>query len=229
MELNVLRSSLLAAASALPLCVQAGSPMVVDDANIATAGNCQLESWWRAGRDDHDAWLLPACNPEGHVEFSLGLNRHHAADADMQVLALQAKTLWQPLDGHNWGAGLALGALWQDDVPSGAPRNSDLYVYFPLSFAYADREGALHINLGVRSDRLAGREKFTWGLGTSRQFLRRSSVLAEIYGESGVSPSWQAGWRWALLPDRLELDTTVSDGTTEPLRYALGLRWLDIF
>jgi hypothetical protein len=218
----------------------AGSPMVVDDANVATAGNCQVESWMRAGHGERDAWLVPACNPQDNLEWALGLNqRNESAAADARGFSLQAKTLLQPLEGHARGAGLAVGAVWQQEGDA-ALQSRSLYAYVPVSVAYAGERGELHVNLGVqealhdaaRDDPQAEPMKTTWGLGTSFVITRRSSVLAEVYGEGRDDPVCQAGLRVGLLPDRLELDATVSaspSSRTGTTLYSLGLRWLDVF
>ena len=50
----------------------AARPFVTDDARLTTAGSCQLESWMRVYRQSEEIWALPACNPSGNLEFTVG-------------------------------------------------------------------------------------------------------------------------------------------------------------
>ncbi len=54
---------------------KAARPFVTDDARLTTAGSCQLESWTRFYADSTEVWALPACNPTGNLELTLGVGK----------------------------------------------------------------------------------------------------------------------------------------------------------
>lgn len=50
----------------------AARPMITDDARLTDAGACQVESWVHIHGNQHEFWALPACNPGGNLELTLG-------------------------------------------------------------------------------------------------------------------------------------------------------------
>ena len=60
--------------------VKAARPFVTDDARLTTEGSCQLESWARLYENSSEIWALPACNPFGNLEVTLGEGISHDDD-----------------------------------------------------------------------------------------------------------------------------------------------------
>jgi hypothetical protein len=60
----------IALAWALP--AHAGRPLVTDDAGIVEARACHVESWLQDESGSRAFWALPACNPAGNLELTLG-------------------------------------------------------------------------------------------------------------------------------------------------------------
>ena len=88
----------------------AARPFITDDARLTTGGSCQLESWMRVYRDSRELWALPACNPGGNFEITLGGGRAKAnGEAATDDYVLQGKTLFRTLEPNGWGWGLAVG------------------------------------------------------------------------------------------------------------------------
>lgn len=87
---------------------EAARPFVTDDARLTTAGSCQLESWTRFYADSTEVWALPACNPTGNLELTLGGGRARYQDTSLsssEDYVLQAKTLFRTLETNGWGWG----------------------------------------------------------------------------------------------------------------------------
>lgn len=66
----------------------------------------------------------------------------------------------------------------------------------------------LHVNLGAIYSNTQHAARLTWGMGMEKMLSRRVTSIAEIYGEDKGKPSYQAGLRTVLIPDRVELSTT---------------------
>ena len=80
--------------------VWAARPFVTDDARLTTAGSCQLESWVRAYRSSQEIWALPACNPTGNLEITVGGGSAKLDNAAGWTgdYVFQAKTLFKTLE-----------------------------------------------------------------------------------------------------------------------------------
>ncbi|MFN7183634.1 MAG: hypothetical protein ACK4MZ_05525 [Thermomonas haemolytica] len=205
--------------------VQAGSPMVVDDAGIVAPGSCQLESWVRQARSGGEAWALPACNLGGDLELTVGGAALSARGArtDGDVLA-QAKTMLRPLEGGGWGVALAAGGIRHLEAGT-----TDLYAYVPATLSLAGDALLVHANLGWLREGTSRRDHLSWGVGSEWQLAPRTSLLAETFGQDAGRPSWQAGIRQWLRPERLQLDATCGNrlgGGAGQRWVAIGLRWL---
>ncbi|MFZ5605977.1 MAG: hypothetical protein ACOY4A_01940 [Pseudomonadota bacterium] len=203
----------------------ADSPMVVDDAGIVAPGRCQLESWVRQARPGTEIWALPACNPGDDLELTVGgaalATREARTERDVLV---QAKTMLQPLDGGGWGIALALGGVRHADAGT-----IDAYAYVPATRAFAGEALLVHVNLGWLREGASRRDHLSWGVGSEWRLGKRTSLLAETFGQDAGRPSWQAGVRQWLLPERLQLDATCGNrlgGGAGQRWVAIGLRWL---
>ncbi len=96
----------------IPLPALAGRPFVTDDAALTTAGACQIESWAQHADSLTEYWMLPACNPGGNFEFTVGATRFEPAGQQWETrLQLQGKTLFKPLEPNGYGIGVAFGSL----------------------------------------------------------------------------------------------------------------------
>lgn len=140
----------------------AGRPLTTDNASVLDDKRCQVESWWDRSHESSQAWLVPACNFGGAIEWQLGTARTRAdGDSRFSVAYLQAKTLLRSLDASPWGVGVVAGLLRR-------PANQrfrgfeNLYVNVPVSFPVGS--GLVHVNAGWNRDREARRDLATWGL-----------------------------------------------------------------
>src|SRR3954466_12292366 len=91
----------------------AARPFVTDDARVVDEGGCQVETFVKRQRklDEREFWFLPACNPFGRVELTVGRTWvDGTAPGDSRVNILQAKTLLKRLETNGTGYALTLGA-----------------------------------------------------------------------------------------------------------------------
>lgn len=212
----------------LSAAAQAARPFVTDDARLTTAGSCQLESWSRVYRNSVELWALPACNPFGNLELTAGMGVAKADGASgTSDQVFQLKTLFRPLDTNGWGIGLAIGTVRHPAVNPGPNQFGNTYAYVPLSLSFADDRVVLHANAGVLHDRRSGRDSTTWGLGAEIRLGERVLGIAETFGDNRDKPFWQLGARYAVVPDRVQIDATLGQrfsGTTAERWFSFGLR-----
>ncbi len=209
--------------------VQAARPFVTDDARLTTHGSCQLESWARLYRHNSELWALPACNPWGGLEFTVGGGH---AQGDRMVATedyvFQLKTLLRPLQTNDWGIGIALGTIRHPQINPGPNLLGNTYAYVPFSVSFADDLMVVHANLGWLRDKATQSHRRTWGLGTEVNLNTRWTLVAESFGEMAGSSWWQAGARYHLVPGRWQLDSTVGrqyGGNTDAQWLSFGLRF----
>lgn len=206
----------------------AARPFVTDDARLTTAGSCQLESWVRVYPHSREIWALPACNPGGNFEVTAGGGRaHYDQQASSSDFVLQFKTLFKPLESNTWGIGLAAGTVRHPEVNPGPNLFGNSYVYAPMSYSLFDDAVVLHGNLGWLRDRASGRSNTTWGVGGEFKLSERLLGIAESFGDDRVKPYWQVGARYAIVPDRVQVDATVGqqlNGPREGRWISFGLR-----
>jgi hypothetical protein len=206
------------AAPALP--VQAARPYFTDDARITPGGGCQIESWvhnhTRAGGGT-EFWAVPACNPTGNLEITAGVNRLTGSDADPSTgnLLIQGKTLLRTLD-TGVGTGFAFGAtgrLSGGSTASSPQSLASFYAYNVTSVAFADEAFVLLLLAGARRDRESRRTEALWGVGSETRLLRRGQqeliLAAEVYGSERGSPSWQAGFRFWVVKEKVQIDAVM--------------------
>lgn len=203
---------------------EAARPFVTDDARLTTAGSCQVESWTRFYRDSTEVWALPACNPGGNLEFTLGggYARYQAAQPSSEDYVLQAKTLFRPLTTNDWGWGAAVGTVRHPKVNPGPNLLGNTYLYLPFSASFADDKLVMHLNTGWLHDKSLSRDRLTWGIGSEINATPRLTVVLESFGDNRANPYWQTGVRYAIIPQLLQIDATVGRQTGADQ----GHRWI---
>lgn len=210
-------SLLLASLICLPS--QAARPMITDDARVVDAKTCQVESWVKKNTGSSEFWAIPSCNPSGNLELALGgAQLRTGGEGQWQDSVIQAKTLFKTLSPNGWAVGLAGGVMRHH--LSGA---QDAYAYVPASFSLQDDRVVLHTNLGWLRDGATGKNRLTWGLGSETQVLPRGYLVAETFGQDQGKPYVQLGWRYWVVQDRVQIDTTVGQRAGQP-----DSRWLSL-
>jgi hypothetical protein len=179
--------------------------MTTDDARLTDAGACQVESWLHRHGEQREYWALPACNPGGNFELTVGgALAYTDGKPESGALVIQGKTLFKPLATNGWGIGLATGYATQP----GSGQSGSPYFYIPVSFSLADDRLVIHTNLGHLHERETQQGRLTWGVGGELQTTDRLYVIAESYGQDRGSAFFQAGLRYWLVPNHVQIDTT---------------------
>jgi hypothetical protein len=204
----------------------AARPMVTDDARIVDAKACQVESWVRAERHgSNQFWAVPACTPVENLEITVGASLERSATQErMADSLLQFKSLLRPLRTNDWGLALSLIRSVERGIDPGTRDVPSHALNLPLSVSLRDDALVLHVNAGLRDDRVARRTYATWGLASELVLRDRLQLITETYGESGQRPFAHGGLRYWLVPDKVQIDTTV--GTR--VRAGHGERWFTI-
>lgn len=204
-------------------------PFVTDDARMTTAGSCQLESWTRVYRNSTELWVLPACNPTGNLELTVGSGAAKISDTSgsSEDYVFQAKTLFKPLGADGWGAGLAAGTIRHPQINPGPNLLGNTYVYMPLSMSFAADRLVLHLNAGWLRDKATQSSQATWGIGSELNLNTRWMLIAETFGNTAHT-FWQAGARHSVIPGLFQLDATVGSengGNRDARWISFGLRY----
>ena len=223
-----MRLVLCALVMATPL-AYAGRPLVADDARIVDKGGCQIETFVKRQRrfDETEIGAVPACNPWGPVELSLG-GTWITSDlsGDSRALVGQAKALLRPLETNGHGFAFSIGATRLKAFDAASVVNP----YFNVigSISLADDRVVVHANLGGARDKVAGLWRGTWGVATEALLIApRLYAIVESYGQRGEKPTLQGGLRYWLVPDRLQIDATLGAQKSAPPErrfHAIGLR-----
>lgn len=201
----------------IPTCAFAASPFVTDDARLTTAGSCQLESWMRIYPDSKELWALPACNPTGNLEFTVGGGRARHDDAPATSdYVFQAKTLFRPLETNDWGIGFAVGTIRHPEINPGPNMLGNTYAYIPLSVSLNDDKVILHANLGWLKDKASGQNNLSWGVGGEFKLHARLLGIAETFGDNRSMSYGQVGVRYSVRPDLFQVDATIGQQLSGP-------------
>lgn len=202
----------------------AARPMITDDARLTDAGACQVESWVHIHGNQHEFWALPACNPGGNLELTLGgALAYDGNRSESGAAVIQLKTLFKPLETNGYGVGLAAGYATQP----GSAHSGNPYFYVPVSFSLIDDRVVLHTNLGYTRERENQENRLTWGLGSETQLTERTWLIAESYGQDKGHPFFQVGIRHWIIPNRMQIDTTYGSqfgAISDQHWFSIGLR-----
>ena len=217
--------ALLAAAPA----AQAARPFVTDDARIVDKGGCQIETFFKRQHrfEESEFWFLPACNPLG-VELTLGgIWVNSMPFGDTRTALMQGKMLLKPLETNGAGFALTLGALRV--APFQARSVTSPYFNAIGSFSIADDRVILHTNLGGVHDKVANLSRGTWGVGAEVLLSPPRWIgIIETYGQRGDKPTLHTGLRIWIVPNRMQVDTTLGfqNSSRERRFHSVGLRVL---
>jgi hypothetical protein len=212
------------------MAADAARPFVTDDARIVDKGGCQIETFQKrqARFSESEFWFLPACSSPLGAELTIGGLRLNSTVVDSnRSVVMQAKTLLKPLETNGSGYALTLGMLRVS--PAGARSVNSPYFNAIGSFSFADDKVVVHTNLGGIRDRAANIGRGTWGIGAEVQLSPpRWFGILEAYGQRGEKPTLHTGLRIWIVPNRVQMDTTIGFQQSSPERrfHTIGLRLL---
>ena len=205
-------------------CAYGARPFVTDDARVVDRGGCQIETFYKEQRkySGSEFWFMPACNPFG-LELTAGANRIEGEGS----LVLQAKTLIKPLETNGSGYALTLGTFYSN--PQAGSNFWSPYVNGIASFSFLDDRAVVHANLGAIRDGDIDRDRATWGIGLEALLVApRLYGILESFGQSYDKPTLHAGLRYWIVPNKVQVDSTVGNQNGDPPQrfYSVGLRLL---
>jgi len=226
-----MRALLLLLVVLAPPAAFAARPFVTDDARIVEKGGCQIETFVKTQKDyqEREFWFLPACNPWGPVELTLGGNWIDSAPAgDSNTVILQGKTLLKALETNGFGLAFTLGV--GRVRPSDEPRTTNPYINGISSISFFDDRAVLHVNAGAIRDKKLDATRGTWGVGAEVLLIEpRLYGIIEEYGIRFEKPTFHTGLRFWIVPNRVQTDATVGQQQSSPYdrRFgSIGLRIL---
>ena len=207
----------------------AARPFVTDDARLTTPESCQVESWSRVYRNSTEIWALPACNITGNLEITAGMGLAKPKDSSStQDYVIQAKSLVKELTTNGWGWGLAIGRVSHPDITPGPNLLGNTYAYIPISVSTLNDRVTYHVNMGWLKDNATQENRNTFGVGAEIQASNRLLLIAESFGDNKSSPYWQTGFRYSIIPNLFQFDTTVGrqfNGDINTRWISFGLRY----
>jgi hypothetical protein len=217
--------ALVAVLASLP--ALAGRPLSTEDASTLGDKACQVEAWVDRYRDATQAWMVPACNFGGGIEWQLGAARaREQGHSAFSEAYFQAKTVLRSLEQSPWSMGLVAGVA-RKPLAESHRGWSNPYLAVPVSVKLGG-DAFLHANLGASHDRSARRTVTLWGVAVEAPVARRTHVVAEAFGENAGTPFLRAGLRFSAIADRLDLDLTAvakPGGGREERYVSVGFTW----
>ena len=212
----------------LPKSAHAARPFMTDDARITYDQSCQLESWVRSYRTSSEFWAFPACNFTGNLEITAGYGTFRYDDAvGSKDYFLQGKSMIKNLETNGYGVAVAVGKIFHPyDMPGPNGLGAN-YAYVPVTFSLLDDRAFVHTNLGWLRDRESQRDNLTWGVGGEYTIVPQVNLMAETYGDNRNHPYWQAGVRIFIVPDRVQIDSTIGNqryGDRDTRWISVGIR-----
>jgi hypothetical protein len=210
--------------------VFAARPLNTDDANVVDPQSCQDESWVKKSKTSIERWIVPGCNFFGDTEISFGANFQSDTGAtSSQYHLMQAKKRWRVLEPGDWGISSTLGTLKRSGTTPTDTVN-DVYLNVPITWSLGQERFA-HLNIGWVKHQAQGYGAKTWGLAFEQAFNSHVVGILETYGEEKQSTKYQVGLRFWVIPQRVQLDTTLGNvwgSTSNPAQrwVSVGLRLL---
>ena len=208
----------------------AARPLNTDDANVVDPKSCQVESWVKHSKSNIERWAVPGCNFFGDTEISVGAN--FQSDTNLpasQYHLIQAKKRWRVLEPGDWGLSSTLGRL-QHHGQTPLESVNDIYLNVPVTWSMGHDRFA-HLNAGWIKHQVQGYGAITWGLALEQPVNRHVIGILETYGEAKQSTKYQLGLRIWIVPQRVQIDTTLGNvwgSSSNPSQrwVSIGLRLL---
>ncbi|MDR2209177.1 MAG: hypothetical protein LBE22_09440 [Azoarcus sp.] len=218
-------SGLLASSNA-----HAAWPLITDNAGIADAKSCKIETWVQFKRNGNEYGVQPACNITGNLELMVSgaLGKDDAGRTRTTEIVFQGKTLFKTLEPNGWAWGLAAGNVRRPIIHSSGKVIGDLYAYVPMSFSLRDDRVMIHGSLGWLREKEIGRHHhhMTWNIASETRLGKRTWLIAETFGRNQGTPFYQAGFRHWLVHDRVQINATYGNrfgSSTEERWFSIGL------
>lgn len=180
--------------------------MLVDDPTSVAPGAAQLEAW----HSREASWMIPAFRVFSVLEMAAGASFQRTGRREQRSVeySVEGKLLVRPGSRHRFGMAAVGGAdVQQLRLPRGRP--ASLYGFGIFSQELLPGRLTTYQNVGWLEEK-HGPLTFTWGVRVDWTPLDRFTVIGEASGEGSDAPSFQASLRTVVLPDRIEMDLSVT-------------------
>lgn len=180
--------------------------MVVDDATVLIYKPMQLEAWYGT----EESWIQPGISLSHLWDITPGVIFNTADDGKLSRIFTELKYVPTDLefDGYSYG--------WVGAIAFDTDGKIDwVYSYIPFTKQILDGRSFVHFNVGLDGQDNASGEweyGFTTGIRGDFGLNNRITILTEIFTTDFETPSFQAGVRFSLVPDLLDLDVTYGQG-----------------
>jgi len=187
--------------------------MVVDDATVLIDKQMQLEAWYGT----EQSWIQPSLSLNHLWDVTPGVVFNTSDDGSVSQLFGELKYIPTDLDFDGYSYGWT-GAIFFDTKG----RVDRVYTYIPFTKYILDRTSQVHLNIGFDGrDNIAGDFEygFTTGFRADLGLTERLTILSEVFTTDFETPSFQAGVRFDLVPDLLNIDVTYGESFKSDISY----------
>lgn len=201
---------------------QAGRPLGTDDAGVADAGSCQLESWIERQGGQH-AWVTsPACGVINGVEIGAEyVHPEHRTTVDVEAgIALKwVPDTWQTTTA--WGdLGFGLKFSTGHAKPAGASWSTTDSTVAVLGTLTPSDTVSVHVNTGVTRDRASKTNGTLLNVAAAWTPAASWLLFAEAQGYNHTDvfgkPVTSTGVRYWIISEKLGVDLTASHQSNAP-------------
>lgn len=209
-QLAFSRLGTLAVAMLIPAFLSA-QHLIVDDA--AVSDQHIFEAW--GGTEE--SWIQPSVAVSESWNLSPGIIFNTAnRELDAVNWLIESKVVPGKLSNNRWGVGNVSAIVFDFDGTL-----TQVYSYVPISRNILDPNSFLHLNLGFEANNLPDDWEylFTAGFRADLTITDRVLFLSEVYSFNFDSSGFQAGFRFIIIPGRLESDITYGRGFDNIMTY----------
>ena len=96
-----------------------------------------------------------------------------------------------------------MGLVFGNQSVIGRNGLGDMFATIPLSFSYLDGGLLIHTNAGLKRKKTNRQIVKTWGIGTEIMINDKSTLIAEIFGQQGLTPVSQFGMKHWLYKNQV--------------------------
>lgn len=178
--------------------------MIVDDAEVTSPRSFQIESWYGT----QESWFQPGVSAAHWLEIAPGIIFDSSDDFEAANWLLEAKAVPGDLEEDGWAYGLVAAPVLNFDGDL-----EEFFTYVPVSLMVLNDSSVLHFNVGVEGFDVDGWEyEFTTGVRGDFGIFDRVALLTEVFTGNFETPAFQAGLRFEVVPELVEMDVTYGEG-----------------
>lgn len=194
--------------------------MIVDDASLIINQSIQLDSWY--GTEESSGQFGISLTPWLDIGPGL-LFDSSSSKFEASSWFLEFKTVAGNLNENGYAYGLVFSPIinFEREI-------EEFYAYVPYTQKILNNSSLIHFNIGVEGlHRYLGyvgiNSRWEWVITTGiRGDFKVSdtvTILSELFASGWEPPSFQAGFRYALIPSLLNMEITYGKGLQQGVDY----------